>query len=376
MRLPKATALRRLLEWDRDPGKGLAMRAGIVLLAFRPWAFSFEPVAFPASDLDPALLAAARTAGINLLGPEGWPSHWGTVAWILLAALGFSLLWWCLSRVRRLVMGRFGPGLLAFLGLAGGYLVLQVWGIALLARGFPETHPMATAVAVWGGWLRHPLLAGGGFQMTLSALAMLGALVGEGLLMAAEGHRLLEEAQEGALRSRLSPHFLFNTLNTLAAQIEEDPQEALETTQRLGGLFEQVLQVTKRPTLPLHEELTMVEAYLGLERKRLGDRLRVEVKVPEELLERHIPVLSLQVLVENALKHAVAPRLEGGSLKIGAREEGRGLRILVEDSGDGVSLARTGTGQALDNLRARLHRPGDLRQRATPGGHETSFWWA
>ena len=92
-----------------------------------------------------------------------------------------------------------------------------------------------------------------------------------------------------------------------------------------------------------------MEDVLALERRRLGDRLRVRIDVPEELLDREIPVLGLQVLVENAIRHAIAPRLEGGTVVVRAEAEGKGLCISVEDSGDGLSRGKRGTGRALDH---------------------------
>jgi len=125
--------------------------------------------------------------------------------------------------------------------------------------------------------------------------------------------------------------------------------------------------------VPLARELAWVEAYLGLERARLGERLQVEVDVPEELEGASVPPLCLQVLVENALKHAISPRKEGGRVLIRAERAGKGVLLSVTDPGDGHSNER-GAGRALEILRQRLSKSSDLRMEALPGGgHRASI---
>lgn len=181
-------------------------------------------------------------------------------------------------------------------------------------------------------------------------------------------------AREEALQARLAPHFIFNTLNTLHAQIEADPRGAQATTERLAQLFRQVVEVSERPTIPIKKELAFVEAYLGIEQARLGDRLKVVVAIPEELESVEIPPLSLQVLVENAVKHGVAPLEKGGEIRIGAERAEGALRIWVEDPGTGSSPVN-GTGTALETLRQRLERPGDLEMGMVDGRHRVGFRW-
>jgi hypothetical protein len=184
----------------------------------------------------------------------------------------------------------------------------------------------------------------------------------------------LLEAREQALRAKLAPHFIFNTLNTLHAQIEQDPRGAQATTERLAQLFRQVIAVADQPTIPLKQELAFVEAYLGIEQARLGERLRLSIQIPEELEGAHVPPLSLQVLVENAIKHGVAPLEQGGELRIGAERENGSLRLWVEDPGSGFSAQR-GTGTALETLRQRLERPEDLEMGMVDGRHRVGFRW-
>jgi two-component sensor histidine kinase len=184
----------------------------------------------------------------------------------------------------------------------------------------------------------------------------------------------LLEAREQALRAKLAPHFIFNTLNTLHAQIDQDPRGAQATTERLAQLFRQVIEASDQVTIPLKQELAFVEAYLGIEQARLGDRLPVSIEIPEELESADVPPLSLQVLVENAIKHGVAPLERGGEVRIGAERQDGVLHLWVEDPGTGFSELK-GTGTALETLRLRLERPEDLEMGMVGGQHRVSFRW-
>lgn len=184
----------------------------------------------------------------------------------------------------------------------------------------------------------------------------------------------LLDARDQSLRAKLAPHFIFNTLNTLHAQIESDPRGAQATTERLAALFRSVIEASDQPTISLKEELGFVEAYLGIEQARLGNRLKVRVDVPEDLESCAVPPLSLQVLVENAVKHGIAPLEAGGEIRISARRDREDLVLEVSDPGDGIG-ARPGTGTALSTLSARLERPGDLALARVDGRTVASFRW-
>ena len=184
----------------------------------------------------------------------------------------------------------------------------------------------------------------------------------------------LLDAREQALKAKLAPHFIFNTLNTLHAQIEQDPRGAQATTERLAQLFRQVIEASDQVTIPLKQELAFVEAYLGIEQARLGERLRVAIQIPEEFEAAQVPPLSLQVLVENAVKHGVAPREQGGEVRIVVEKRAGFLYLWVEDPGSGISSER-GTGSALETLRQRLESPSDLEMGLVEGRHRVSFRW-
>lgn len=161
------------------------------------------------------------------------------------------------------------------------------------------------------------------------------------------------DAELAALQARINPHFLFNTLNSIAALINEDPGKAEEATWQLSSLFRYALQANSRSLVTVEDELTIVRRYLDIETLRLGDRLRYEIDVAPDLATVEIPALLLQPLVENAIKHGIAPEINGGTVRIaGARVDGRAV-FAVSDTGSGTA-AQSGTGVGLDNVRKRL----------------------
>jgi hypothetical protein len=172
----------------------------------------------------------------------------------------------------------------------------------------------------------------------------------------AELRRLVTLAELKALQSQIHPHFLFNALNALYGIIPREAKSARETVLNLADIFRYSLE-TGRMLRPISDELRIIKAYLEVERLRLGDKLRVEIDVAEEAMEVPIPVLSIQPLVENAVKHGIAPKVEGGLVRVEVAAQDGGIRILVRDSGPGFAMessARTGTGVGLDNVARRL----------------------
>jgi two-component system LytT family sensor kinase len=143
------------------------------------------------------------------------------------------------------------------------------------------------------------------------------------------------EAELNALRAQLHPHFLFNSLNTIADLIVRDPRRAEEMTLRLAGVFRHVLAHLRRPLTPIRDEIAFLRTYLYIEEARFGDRLQVEIAMDPDAAAAPIPSLILQPLVENALKHGLGPKPGPGRLWITARVEGDAVRMTVEDDGLG-----------------------------------------
>lgn len=146
----------------------------------------------------------------------------------------------------------------------------------------------------------------------------------------------LARAQLGSLRDQLRPHFLFNALHTVGALVQQEKgAEAMRVIVSLGDLLRSILDYGDRQEVSLREELEVAQSYLGVERVRLGERLAVELEVEPGCMEARVPPLLLQPLLENALRHAIAPRTEGGRIRIAARRAGDRLVVRVEDDGPG-----------------------------------------
>jgi len=144
------------------------------------------------------------------------------------------------------------------------------------------------------------------------------------------------EAELRALRAQINPHFLFNSLNTIANLIVTDPPRAENMTLRLAKVFRHVLAHSSRPLAPISDEMDFLRTYLEIEEARFGSRLQVEIEVSPEVAHDPVPSLILQPLVENALKHGLGPKTGPGRLWISARPQGDRICLAVEDDGVGL----------------------------------------
>ena len=152
----------------------------------------------------------------------------------------------------------------------------------------------------------------------------------------------LVEAQLESLRSRLNPHFLFNTLHTIGSMMDEVPEAARRTISDLSDLLRHALATRRGHLVTLETELGFIDKYLRIERERFGDRLRITRNVAQEARQVMVPDMFLQPVVENAIRHAVAPFADGGGIEIAAhilQADGgrRMLRVSVADDGPGIS---------------------------------------
>ena len=166
--------------------------------------------------------------------------------------------------------------------------------------------------------------------------------------------KLLTDARLAALESRVHPHFLFNTLNSISALIREDPVAAERTVERLACLLRYSLDSQRMRTVPLYQELRVMGDYLEIERTRFGERLRYTLDVPAELGDAEVPPFALQTLVENSVKYAVAPSRTGAEIRVAVRAPGEGLELEVSDDGPGFDGHSILTGHSLENLQDRL----------------------
>jgi hypothetical protein len=161
------------------------------------------------------------------------------------------------------------------------------------------------------------------------------------------------DARLAALQAQMNPHFLFNALNTIASLVRTDARAAEATTENLAAILRRTLDRSRSTVSTVEDEADYLRAYLAIEQERYGERLSVDWEIDPAALPLRIPPMTLQPLAENALKHGIGGRLEGGRIRISARRMDGVLRLEVEDDGAGfVRGAREGTG--LGNLRARL----------------------
>jgi sensor histidine kinase YesM len=171
---------------------------------------------------------------------------------------------------------------------------------------------------------------------------------------------LAATAQLAALRAQINPHFLFNSLNSIAQLIHSDPDKAEACVERLADIFRYILRRAEKDLVPLAEEVQMAAAYLDIERARFGDRLRVETTIDPRSMQQLIPNLILQPLVENAVKHGLSRKIGPGTVRIDAETSDGLLTLTVGDDGLGMPATTLGSvyerGVGLRNLRDRLAR--------------------
>ena len=167
---------------------------------------------------------------------------------------------------------------------------------------------------------------------------------------------LAQERELAALKAQVNPHFLFNTLNAISAMVGRDPEQAREMIARLAEMLRYALDSSKRDWVPLGEDLNFAQAYLDLEAHRFPDRLDVHYEVDPEALEAPVPPVLLQPLVENAVKHGIAPGEGRGAITLRIARDNGLLHISVEDTGSGSDEEPSSSpgGIGLSNTEARL----------------------
>ena len=194
--------------------------------------------------------------------------------------------------------------------------------------------------------------------------------------------RSFSEARLNALRMQLDPHFLFNALNTISAQVEREPRQARQMIEHLGDLLRFSLENRDRQEVPLIEEMAFLEHYLAIQRIRFGDRLQIETVIDAEVKYALVPCLVVQPLVENAIRHGISSRAAGGRVVVSARRTGDKdaelIEIVVADDGVGLPKGWTldgaaGLGLSVTQERIRGLHPESGRlmiRRVRDGGTE------
>ncbi|MEO8035298.1 MAG: histidine kinase [Acidobacteriota bacterium] len=244
--------------------------------------------------------------------------------------------------------------LMAFLVLAGAGWVGLVAVDSLLFSGHAEVHINFRIVPfrILYDVLIYFTLAGAAYASRNAAE------VREQAQRAATAEALRARASLEAMRSQLNPHFILNTFHALLGLVRRDPATAESALERLGDLLRYTLRVQRDAIdeVPLADECAFVVSYLALEQLRLGDRLRVRVDTPPATLDNFVPTFALQILAENAIRHAIAPRTAGGLLHIRAQTINGQLCLEVQDecAGEVVPAPTDGAGIGLRLLRERL----------------------
>ncbi|ROR34399.1 sensor histidine kinase [Inmirania thermothiophila] len=302
-----------------------------------------------------ALVLAVELLALVLVLAAPAPS-WGRLALVSLlaqwVALGSAAL---LCPLRRALGGRH-PGAVAAGALAVVALVAAASAAAAQAAGLAPAGPALVA--------------------RVAAVALIGAgLALRHLYVQHQWRRQLEaesEARVAALRARIRPHFLFNSMNTIAALTRSDPARAEEAVQDLAELFRAALE-DGREHASLGEEVALARRYLDIEALRLGPRLRVRWAIELGTERFRLPPLTLQPLVENAVYHGIEPLPEGGEVLVQARRQGRGLRLEVRNPLPADAPPRAGHRMALDNVRQRLAAAFGPRARLEAGPEDGGY---
>lgn len=185
-------------------------------------------------------------------------------------------------------------------------------------------------------------------------------------LRASQLETQLAQAQLQALRMQLNPHFLFNTLHAISSLMHKDVRAADRMIARLSDLLRLTLENAGQQEVSLRQELEFLESYLEIEQTRFRDRLQIRMEIAPETLDACVPNLILQPLVENAIRHGIAPRAASGAVEIRARRVAETLELQVRDNGRGLpngALNGLKEGVGLTNTRARLEQLYGAAQR-------------
>lgn len=235
----------------------------------------------------------------------------------------------------------------AVAGTALGTSVLQLFGLGTFADGFRQALRIGIPVTLIVGVLTTV------FEFSRERLHHTELELRTQQLERERAEKLAAEAQLASLTSRVQPHFLFNTLNSIAALVRQDPRQAEQTIEQLSSLLRGSLDPAQ--TIPFEREMKLVADYLEIQRTRLGDRLQFSVDWSAQSVNgAPVPPFAVQTIVENALKHVAGHRQEGVALQLYAQRSGPDLWVDVTDDGPGFDPDAIPAGRGLDNLQRRL----------------------
>jgi hypothetical protein len=302
------------------------------------------------------ILVAAPTAvragfGVSALAGWGWSQAFTEGAFIVVSLVSTTA-------AVDLAMRRHAPWRALIAVALGMSAVMTVLGY-LLCRALADRYPsFALFESGEPHTMTYGLLAGvadaGLFCAMWSLVVLVPTLARTELLQRQQAEALLRESELLRLRTALAPHFMLNTLNTIAGLVTESPAEARRLLGELGDLMREIGDPAAAPTHPLGEEVAWLARYTGLLEARHGDQLRVSLAVPDDLAGRIVPRFVLQPLVENAVQHGALRRHGGGTVSLRARDEQGDLVVEVRNDGPAPVRESRDGGQGLDLVRQRL----------------------
>lgn len=310
----------------------LAGEALAAILALSPVAIEDRLVLFGLASLTTQLILLSTLSLLYLLRRWLNASSTQSLAWLALAIL--LLMTWLVIKTGWELLGTQQPA------IEGQMLLYRSLGLALVAG-------LLTLLSYQNHWQAR--------QLAVRA----------------------KQAELEALRARIRPHFLFNTLNTGAALVHSRPEEAERLLLDLADLFRAALGGAQE--IPLAEEIALTRRYTEIEALRFGQRMRIDWQLPGILPNRLVPTLSIQPLVENAIHHGIEPSPEGGEICIAVVEDKDRLQIIVENDmpPPGASTTRAGHKVGLESSRARILALtgglGDVATRIENGRHITTI---
>ena len=173
------------------------------------------------------------------------------------------------------------------------------------------------------------------------------------------------ETELKLLQAQIEPHFIFNTLSNVMSLIDTHPDKAKGMLDSFCTFLRGSLHIARNNAIPISQEIELIKNYLNIQKLRMGDRLNYQTDIPAALLERKIPPLLIQPLVENSIKHGLEPKLEGGGITIKGEIDGDLFRIIVSDSGGGITESASGNGIGLENVRKRIKMLSSTKGRLT-----------
>lgn len=290
-------------------------------------------------------------AGIVLFAFSG--ATWRTPFPQLMRAYGIALLFaTCIGPMLGIVMPKAAPWIWRRIGFPFNWVAVAILMSALAMIGSVVAIAVLIVIgavprAEFFNWLT------GSARISIAITLTVGLFITGYELMRARLAQASAEAQLASLEARVQPHFLFNTLNSIAALIHEDPNGAERMTGQLASLLRSSLD-QQSGTVRLADELATVRDYLAIEHVRFGDRLRWTIEADPASADAAVPRLALQTLVENSVKFAVTPRRKGARISIVASAAGGRVRVRVDDDGPGFDGSRLPDGHGLALLRDRL----------------------